>query len=256
MKKGYWIIFLGIFLLIGLNYGTLDGFLVKIFQNEQQTVSVNRIVDGDTIDTSIGKIRLLGINTPEKGEKYSTEAKTFLERQVLNKTVKIEFGKEKKDLYGRYLAYVFSEGKNVNLEIVKAGFANPYFPSGKDNYYSLFFEAWEKCTENYCKKSEDKCGNCIVVKELDKYEQKVIFSNKCNFNCNISNWDVKDEGRKHFIFNNSVIYANSELKLIVENKTDTKTTKYWKRETYVWTSSGDTLFLRDSAGNLVTYEHY
>ena len=83
-------------------------------------------------------VRLLGINTPEKGEIYYGEAKEFLEYQVLNKTIRLENGKDKTDLYGRKLSYIFLGTKNINLELVKEGLANFYFPSGKDINYNDF----------------------------------------------------------------------------------------------------------------------
>ena len=78
-------------------------------------------------------VRLLGINTPERGELYYSEAKEFLEREVLGKVVYLE--RNGKDKYYRDLGYLFSiTGENINSKIVEEGYANYYFPSLK-----LFF---------------------------------------------------------------------------------------------------------------------
>jgi len=256
-KTAYLFITIIALVLFILNYSWMDGILIKNFESGSEEAFVLRIVDGDTIDSSIGKIRLLGINTPEKGERGYQEAKDFLNKTLLNKTVTLEFGKDKKDRYNRTLAYIFLESNNINLEIVKRGFANPYFPSGKDEYYSLFYSAWEECVKEgdyYCKNSEEKCAKCIGVKSIDTYDQEVVFSNVCDFVCNIESWSVKDEGRKVFVFNKTEVISNSELKLIVGNKTSSENVVYWKRADYVWTSTGDALFLRDSKGDLVTWK--
>ena len=86
-----------VFLLFVLNYNFVDNAIVK-FLDESETAVVERIIDGDTIvvgnDTHV---RLLGINTPEKGEKYYNEAKGFLEMIILNKTIELKFGRKKYD---------------------------------------------------------------------------------------------------------------------------------------------------------------
>ena len=82
-------------ILIAINYSWMDsklqGFLI---QGNYEFVKINRIIDGDTVKTNETSIRLLGINSPEKKEQYYQEAKDFLNEEVLNKTVKIEYGKD------------------------------------------------------------------------------------------------------------------------------------------------------------------
>jgi endonuclease YncB( thermonuclease family) len=245
-QKEILILVLCLVLLITLNYTFLDtkleGFLIE---NNYEIVEVERVVDGDTAKINGSSVRLLGINTPEKGEKYSSEATEFLEKLSLNKSLK----KESKgfDLYKRELVYLFEGNKNINLEIVKEGYANYYFPSGKDIYYNDFVYAWENCikeNKNLCEKSLDKCGNCISIKSFEG--QEVVFENVCNFDCDLTNWEIKDEGRKKFIFENLILKSEEEVE-ITEKDFD---------ETYVWTSSGDTLFLRDTEGKLVLWEGY
>lgn len=259
MKRRKEIILLGvlIFLLFAINYNSLDNMLGD-FLDESETEVVKRIIDGDTIvvenDTHV---RLLGINTPEKGEKYYNEAKEFLTKIILNKTIVLEYGKEKYDRYDRELAYVFYNNANVNLELVDEGYANFYFPSGKDEYYDEFVKNWEHCianNKNLCENSEDECANCIVLKNLYVEKQEIIFYNKCSFDCSLKDWTVKDEGRKKFIFENFILGKNKEVKIIVGNETDNKGVLYWKNKDYVWTKTGDTLFLRDEEGKLVLWK--
>ena len=96
---------------------------------------VTRVTDGDTIRV-IGQgnelvIRLVGIDAPEISHKkrepsqpFGQASTKYLAGLVLNKTVEIkEYGQ---DRYGRTLGVVFLGGKNVNLEMVKAGYAEVY----------------------------------------------------------------------------------------------------------------------------------
>lgn len=250
MNKKRNLFFLGflVVLLFILNYSWVDNLLINYF-SEREGVVVLRIIDGDTIELEDGrKVRMLGINAPEKGESFYDEAKIFLEDKILNNTVYLEFGKEKTDLYGRTLAYVFY-GKNINLELVENGLANFYFPSGKDNYYDLFLEAWEECLEkeiNLCEKSEDICAGCVVLKEWDFKKDIIVFENVCSFDCDLNGWSVKDEGRKKFVFENFVLERGKDITLVAEDFD----------ENYVWTRTGDSFFLRDEEGKLVLWENF
>jgi micrococcal nuclease len=246
--------------LIALNYNFLnskvEGFLIG---NDFEHAEVTRIVDGDTIKINGNEtIRFLGINTPEKGELYYKEAKEFLEKLILNKTIKIERGKEDRDMYERLLRYVFLENKNVNLELIENGLANLYIYD-TDKYTQSLKNAWMNCVKenkNLCEKSKDKCADCIKLKELDVKNQQVIFYNKCSFSCDLTSWTIKDEGRKKFVFKTFILKSNKEVEIKVGEGTDTENVLFWEGKDYVWTSSGDTLFLRDDEGKLVLWESY
>lgn len=102
---------------------------------------VKKVFDGDTVLLDDGqKVRFLSINTPEVAgrnriaEAGGEEAKTWLMQRLTSKKVKLEFDVERKDKYGRTLAYVFSDdGQQVNLELVRRGLAavNIYPPNLK-----------------------------------------------------------------------------------------------------------------------------
>jgi len=260
MNKRKQICFLIILILILflINYQFFDSLLVNSL-DEKETEVVERVIDGDTIVVEGKSVRLLGINAPERGEDFYEQAKEFLEMIILNKTVELKFSKEKYDKYNRKLAYLFYKEKNVNLELVDEGFANFYFPSGKDKYYDKFFRTWEKCirmNKYLCEKSIDKCADCIELKSLDYRNEKIVFYNKCDFDCDLGGWEIKDEGRKNFVFENFVLNSGKEIKIITSEGKDSDDVLFWNRKDYVWTDSGDTLFLRDDGGKLVLYYSY
>ncbi len=242
-----------------INYSYLDRVIEKALSTDE-FANVTRVIDGDTIvidgDTHV---RLLGINCPETGEKYSKDAKEFLENEILNKKVRLEFGLDRFDKYKRLLAYVYLGSENVNLELIKKGLANFYFPSGKDKYYNNFKSAWEDCAKekiNLCEKSTDKCANCIKLKNFDYENEIVIFHNACGFDCDLTSWNIKDEGRKNFFFPDFILKSNNDITIKVREGNDTKKEFFWKGENYVWTETGDTLFLRDKDGGLVLWKNY
>jgi len=254
MRKENQIYFLAllILLLIVLNYDFLDNFLVKEFGSLDNSVKVKRVIDGDTfvLENNV-TVRLFGINTPEKGEKYYSEAKEFLDNLVLNKSVKIEsFGKDK---YYRELGMIFFGKENINLKMVEEGFANVYILDEK-KYEEELRKSWKVCLEkekNLCEKSLDKCAECVKLKEI--IGQEIILENVCDFSCDLNNWEIKDEGRKKFIFPEFIL--EKEVKIIVGEGENSDRELFWKGEEYVWTKTGDTIFLRDDEGKLVFWKY-
>jgi micrococcal nuclease len=82
--------------------------------------------DGDTItvrrDGAREKIRLLGIDTPEMGQRpWGLKARDYTRSLVLNKTVRVETDVQPRDRYGRLLGYVYVGNVFVNEAIVRAG---------------------------------------------------------------------------------------------------------------------------------------
>ena len=95
-------------------------------QSDERFVVV-RVVDGDTFEMTGGdRVRLLSIDTPEKGEPYYEKAKQFLADLVLGKAVRIEYASRRRDKYGRLLAYVYIDSIFVNRAILKNGLGNLY----------------------------------------------------------------------------------------------------------------------------------
>jgi len=87
-------------------------------------------IDGDTIAVNGQRVRLVQINTPEVGECYYWEAKSFTSKAVeggLPIRLEADNKLDNHDQYGRALRYVMVGGKNLNLELVKQGYAKPMF---------------------------------------------------------------------------------------------------------------------------------
>lgn len=97
------------------------------------------VVDGDTIDVEgVGRIRFVGVNTPERGEEGYQSAKDFVKSKVLDKQVYLDIDDKKHyDKYGRVLAVVYIDGANLNQELLKQGYAEVmYIPPSEFSPYS------------------------------------------------------------------------------------------------------------------------
>ena len=102
---------------------------LPLVQAETLSGRVVRVTDGDTIvvlDSSKvqHKIRLTGIDAPERGQAYGTKSKEHLSELVAGKSVVIDYNKY--DRYQRILGKVIFNGEDVNLEQVEAGMAWHY----------------------------------------------------------------------------------------------------------------------------------
>ncbi|MFH1365513.1 MAG: thermonuclease family protein [archaeon] len=101
-------------------------------QEESNLFTVTRIIDGDTIEISTGKrVRLICIDTPERGEYYYSEASNYLVDLILNEEVELVKDISETDRYGRLLRYIYLEDETfVNELIVYNGYgkAYPYSP--------------------------------------------------------------------------------------------------------------------------------
>jgi micrococcal nuclease len=97
---------------------------------------VKRVIDGDTIDVSIGsrheRVRLIGIDTPETKDPrkpvqcYGPQASALTESLLPPGTaIRLERDEEARDDYGRLLAYVYRvrDGLFVNLTLARDGAA-------------------------------------------------------------------------------------------------------------------------------------
>ena len=87
------------------------------------------VADGDTIKVldatnTQHKIRLQGIDAPEKAQPFGQKSKQSLSQLVYNKQVTVEY--QKKDKYGRTLGKVLHNGTDVCLEQIKLGMAWHY----------------------------------------------------------------------------------------------------------------------------------
>lgn len=90
---------------------------------------VVRILDGDTVELLVGglrteRIRLAGIDAPEKGQPFGTQARKRLASLCFQRDVKIRASK--RDRYGRLLGRILADGEDLNRRMIQEGFAWHY----------------------------------------------------------------------------------------------------------------------------------
>ncbi len=95
---------------------------------------VKRVIDGDTVELTGGdRIRLLALDTPEQGERFYEAAKDLLEKLILGKLVRLEYGNARRDRYGRLLGYVYVDDSILtNRILIDSGLGYLYLFADND----------------------------------------------------------------------------------------------------------------------------
>jgi micrococcal nuclease len=112
------------------------------------TVRVLRVVDGDTIEIELDggreDLRLIGIDTPETVKPgtpvqcYGPRASAFTHALLEGRTVRVVFGVERHDVYGRLLGYVRLGDRMVNAMLVRRGLARTLTIPPNDRFAQFF----------------------------------------------------------------------------------------------------------------------
>lgn len=111
--------------------GTAAALLLLALAAQAETVTgrVVSVADGDTITVldatkTQHKVRLAGIDAPEKAQAFGQRSKESLSDLVFNQAVTVET--TKRDRYGRSVGTVLVDGLDANLEQIKRGMAWHY----------------------------------------------------------------------------------------------------------------------------------
>ena len=145
MDRGAWIFWIliaglvgaSIFFVLGVERQRREVRSSEAKLESGEVVSLSEVVDGDTlvVSTASGSrvsVRLLGVKAFDtKLEKdvtatYGQAAVDALRRRLENKPIRVLLHTPPKDKYGRVIATLFVEERDVGLELVKEGFALAY----------------------------------------------------------------------------------------------------------------------------------
>ena len=112
------------------------------------TVVVSRVVDGDTVEVQLGgeteDVRYIGVDTPETVKPgapvdcFGPQASAFNHQLVEGRRVRLVLGEERRDVYGRLLAYVYLGDRFVNAELVRRGLARTLTIPPNDRHAGRF----------------------------------------------------------------------------------------------------------------------
>jgi micrococcal nuclease len=115
-------------------FGLAIALAPAVAQSPSVSGIVIRVIDGDTIEVEgVGKVRLIGIDTPETVDtrrpvqNFGREASAYTSQHLLGHRVRLEFDWQRLDKYGRTLAYIYANDDQLfNSMIIRDGYAFAY----------------------------------------------------------------------------------------------------------------------------------
>jgi endonuclease YncB( thermonuclease family) len=153
MKKTVALVLVGaVSLMIGI------GLLVRHQTATPYTVAsvkVQRVIDGDTfVLTNNEHVRIIGIDTPERGQCGYKEATANLQKLIVGRRIiLVTDGKQTTDKYKRLLRYVDVGGKDVGLQQILDGEAHARYDSLDGYHRHSRQDAYHKADDN----SKNRC---------------------------------------------------------------------------------------------------
>ncbi|MBI4181780.1 MAG: thermonuclease family protein [Candidatus Aenigmarchaeota archaeon] len=223
--------------------------------------SVTRVIDGDTLVLRGGeRVRLLGVDTPEKGQPFSLEAKRLLEELAGNRTIALAGGMTDRDKYGRLLRYAWADGTFVNLALIQAGYASVLI-IGPDRLHADLLQWHEAAAQDrglgiwslqgeYCLGIYNFHPNARGDDNLNLADEYVVFRNKCAHPLDLQGWLLQDAQENRFVFPSFTLPGKSVLTLHTGPGDNNATDLFWGRPRAVWNNAGDTLVAWDRQGKL------
>ena len=235
---------------------------------------VDRVLDGDTLVLAGGeRIRLRGINAPEKGECGGEEAQTLLAALVADGVVAERTGS---DRYGRTLAHLFTpDGTHLQRLLVSQGLAHVATYGEPDAWTDTLRQDEEEARaagrglygHNLACPGQLPKGSEVRVVALDVDPpgddlapgagESVLLEGAPGLD--LGGWTVKDTSASHRLVlpTGTRLPADGRLRVYTSCGRDGPGIVHWcNRGSAVWNNGGDTAYLLDPGGVVVSWLEY
>jgi len=212
------------------------------------------------------------------------DASSLAKQRLLGETVGLAFDPalDRRGYYDRLLAYVVVDEALYNYRLVATGHARVYDSdfSRADAFYAAEETArterrglW-RCTDPDAVTGTPLADggtvtaapNGLAITDIhadasgndneNLNGEYVTLSNTGDEAVDLSGWTVADEAGHRYAFENLTLDPGAAVTLYTGQGTDTESERYWGRSGAVWNNGGDTVFVRDAAGDLVLERSY
>ena len=234
---------------------------VPVLAAQAETVSIIRVIDGDTcILQNDERVRYYGINAPEKGDPQFNEATQANSKLVVGKEIRLEPQNPSRDKNDRLLAYVFTDEIFVNEELLRLGCAHIQRPLAS-KYRDRLLRAQQTARQQGLGIWAKAAEQCVVIAEVhaeaegndwdNLCDEYIVIENKGNKSVDLTGWTVYDEAHHRYLFPNIILEAGATVTLRTCLGKNTQSELFWGSRSPIWNNNGDTIFIRDSQGQLV-----
>lgn len=231
-----------------------------------EPVQVIEVFDGDSFAIEGDEVRLVGINAPEHDECFGDEARERLSELLSVGEVRVEALADR-DRFGRLLAFVTSDGRDVNETMLENGMAIAVQGEHRRDARYAGAAAAAAADRNGLW-APDACGPAIeAAVALGAIEhdppgpdgdtlngESIEIINEGTGTVDLTGWTLRDESSS----NRLVLSSTLNDRLIVRTGCGSgdAQTVYWCSELPVWSNGGDTVLLLDPNGNIAAWEAY
>ena len=244
--------------------------LLTLGTAEAETYTVLQVIDGDTVKLEDGRrVRYLGIDAPEKGDLYYTEATLFNNTLVGGKAIRLEFSGSRQDKDGRLLDYVFVDNTDntfVNEALVSQGFADLRHPVPKQ-YRQRLCQAQQEARakgRGIWTKAATGQSLAIVTVHADAEgndrqnlnDEFIVIENQSQNPIDLNGGTVSDTAKHRYLFANFTLGAKAQVTLRTGLGKLTEEELYWGSRTPIWNNEGDTILIRNAENDLMLSHVY
>lgn len=231
------------------------------------------VIDGDTLDVLEDdarlRVRLIGINAPERGECHADVATRTLQQLVADEQVILTADTNDRDRYDRLLRYIhLPDGRFVNELLVEAGAARAVSYPPDTTHDAVLAAAQVRAQQAEVGIwAPDACGTPTTADvgfsaavfdppgdDLDPVTgERVTLVNRATVAIDLTDWVIADEGPHRFRFPAGfTLDPGGTVTVYSACGVDKAAFLYWCNQgSAVWNNSGDTAFLWDPLGNIV-----
>ena len=228
--------------------------------------SVCSVIDGDTIELCNGeRVRYLGIDAPESHMPYHAEAMTYNQNLVLGKKVRLEYDVQKRDAFGRLMAYVWLEDRMVNREILLAGFAILYTLPPNVKYADVFFEDMKTAQSAFVgiwAELKDRVKISFVNYDAEGDDRSnlngewVEIRNGTSLDLDMTGFILTDDSQHEYVFPAFILGAGKSVRVHTGSGESSTDALFWGSGTPIWNNDHDVAYLYDSNRTLLDKWRY
>jgi len=247
--------------------------VVTILDPPGTDAMVERVVDGDSllvlVEGEPDEIRLIGINAPEFDECGADEARITLGEAQLFESVTLVG--DRRDQFGRRLAYLFAGGEDVGLGLVGGGraIATSTDHPGRDDYITAEGQARAEGFGLWAPAACGRATNAAIEITFVRFdppgpdgddlgEEWLEIVNAGERAADLSGWTLRDESsaNRYEFPEGSRIDPGFALVIATGCGEDAPQRLHWCADGPVWNNGGDMAMLLDEHGNVVSMRRY
>ena len=231
---------------------------------------VTRHVDGDTFVVRIDnpppgpgaseRVRLIGIDTPERGEPWADDATQHVANRIGADPVYLAFDFRRRDRFDRLLAYVYlADGTLLNAELIAAGLAHVYLGDETIHFYRQFERLEADARRRRSGVWTNYRGGIVIVTIRNAgHAEHVVLRNDSAEAVDLSGWLVEDDDDAVLAVPNGTNLAPDETLAICSGQgcvgDPQRSVKVLDKT--IWSNRSDNAFLFDADGREIDRYQY